>query len=393
MAKRVLVIVIDGLGIGALPDAELYGDGNSHTLDHIAEACTSLNLPNLRAMGLGNIEGVNSFSSVAAPCASYGRMSVASKGKDTTVGHWEIAGRVTEEAFATFQTIPSELIERLSLETKRTFLGGGAASGTAIIEELGSVHAQSASPILYTSADSVLQIAAHEAVVPLEELYEICKTARSIADDYGIARVIARPFIDCAQGPGTRFERTVNRRDFSAPPPSDTLLDILTEYEVGVAGVGKIGDIFAHRSVGFVLHTTSDSDGIDKSLSALKYFEGREALVFTNLIDLDMRYCHRQDAVGAGAALERIDGRIGEITAALGPEDLLIITADHGNDPTTPSTDHSREYVPLLIFPGGNRVERRGRSLGTLSTLADIGATVLAHFSIKEELDGTEVEY
>ncbi len=398
LAKRVVLIVIDGFGIGALPDARKYDDPkdvHSHTLDNTLKAAlkagAGVRLPNLTGMGLGNIEGIETVEAVTAPSASYGRMREASIGKDTSVGHWEIAGRITRKPFATFpDVLPPKLLTRLTSCTSRAILGGCVASGTEIIDDLGEEHLRTGSLILYSSADSVLQIAAHEDVVPLEELYKICIKARSLADGYSIARVIARPFI----GSVGQFVRTPNRKDFSVPPPPATLLDILKEYEVGVAGVGKIGDIFAHRGIDFELHTDSDSDGIEKTLKAIEYFEGREALVFTNLIEHDMLYCHRNDPVGAGGALERIDKGLIRIIASLGSDDLLVITADHGNDPTTPSTDHSREYVPLLVSSGATRSGlREGLALGTLDTFADLGATLLAYFGIEEQLDGSLFEY
>jgi phosphopentomutase len=370
-----VIVVLDGLGIGALPDASEYGDSGSHTLDNAARAVGALKLRNLEALGLGLIEGVGSIGKVPAPGASYGRMKEASPGKDTTTGHWEMAGVVLEMPFPTYpEGLPIEMLRAFAEAAGRGWLGGTAASGTEIIERLGEEHLMTGRLIVYTSADSVFQIAAHEDIVPVEELYRVCGAARRVLDGYNMGRVIARPFTGRPGG----FKRTKRRRDYSIAPPGETLLDIARGAGLPVVGIGKIGDIFAHRGLSEEAHTDNDMDGIDKTVEALRRL--REGLIFTNLVDLDTLYGHRNDPEGYGRALERIDARIPEMAAMLGEGDIFFITADHGCDPTTESTDHSREYVPLMVLGKGIR---KGVDLGTRQTMADLGQTVASALGLR----------
>ena len=368
--KRVVVIVIDGLGVGELPDAGRYGDSGSDTLDNVSRAVGGLEIENLQALGLGLIEGVDRIERVKDPSASYGRMSEASPGKDTSTGHWEISGVILKEPFRTFpEGFPPEMMERFTAGTGYGYLWGRPASGTEIIERFGREHLDTKRLIVYTSADSVFQIAAHEKLVPPEELYRVCRVARSLLNEFNVERVIARPF---AGEPGG-FERTERRRDFTIGPPGRTLLDRLTDRGVPVVGIGKIGDIFAHRGMSRETHTSGDMDGVDRTVEAIKAHEGKEAFIMTNLVDFDTLYGHRNDPAGCAQVLGDIDGRLPEIIGLLTDGDILFVTGDHGCDPTTPSTDHSREYVPLLVFGPGLK---RGVALGTRSTFADLGATV-----------------
>ncbi len=373
--KRAVVIVFDSLGIGALPDAALYGDEGSDTLDNLARAAGGVSLPNLSSMGLGLIEGVETVEAVLEPSGSYGRMKERSAGKDTATGHWEIAGVITKRPLPTFpEGLPKEMLERFSEITGYGWLGGMPASGTEIIERLGQEHLSTGKLIVYTSADSVFQIAAHEKLVPLEELYRVCALAREFLYGYNVGRVIARPFTG---SPGS-FKRTGRRRDWSMAPPVPTLLDHITGGGLEVAGIGKIGDIFCHKGLTEEIHTAGDPDGIDKTIEAIGRV--KEGLIFTNLVDFDTSYGHRNDAVGYARALERIDARLPEVMGALGPSDILFITADHGCDPTTPSTDHSREYVPLLVW--GKSI-KKGVSLGTRETFADLGQTIAGFLGVR----------
>ncbi len=373
--KRAVIIVLDGFGVGELPDAAAYNDGGSDTLDHVAEAAKGLRIPNLIKMGLGLIEGVDSVEKTACPAASYGRMKEASPGKDTQTGHWEMSGVILERPFRTFpEGFPPEMLRRFEKETGRECMGGKPASGTGIIEELGEEHMRTKRLIVYTSADSVFQIAAHEDIVPVQELYRVCEITRRLLDDYDVGRVIARPFVG---SPGS-FRRTDRRRDYPQPPPGRTLLEELCDRKLPVAGIGKIGDIFVHSGLTEEFHTLDDSDGINKTILALgKYGEG---LIFTNLVDLDTRYGHRNDSIGYAGDLERIDARLPEITAVLDDGDVLFLTGDHGCDPTTPSTDHTREYVPILAYGKGLK---SGIDLGTRETFADLGATIAEAFGLR----------
>ncbi len=373
--KRVVLITLDGVGIGELPDAAEYGDQGAQTLGHVAEACGGLNLPHLKAMGLGNIVDVAGVLPVASPAAAFGRMAEASAGKDTTTGHWEIAGIIEPNPLPTYSRgFPAEVIEAFAREVGVEPLGNIAASGTDILVRLGEEHLRSGRPIVYTSADSVFQIAAHEEVIPVERLYEICRIARRILDPYKIGRVIARPFLgDSAHD----FVRTSRRHDFSLPPTAPTVLDRLEQAGMSVYGVGKIRDIFAGRGITESVYTASNEDGMARTLEALDRVE--RGMVFTNLVDFDMLYGHRLDAAGFGEALEAFDRWLPRLCQRLHPEDLLLVTADHGCDPTTPGSDHSREFVPLLAWYRGMRP---GIELGCRQSFADIAATVAAAFSL-----------
>ncbi|HKK01747.1 MAG TPA: phosphopentomutase [Desulfuromonadales bacterium] len=373
--RRVVLIVLDGAGIGALPDAGRYGDEGANTLQHVAAACQGLALPTLERFGLGNILPLAGVAAVAAPAACYGRMRELSAGKDTTTGHWEIAGVIQRDPFPTYPDgFPPEIIEAFVRETGLDPLGNIAASGTDILRELGEEHCRSGRPIVYTSADSVFQIAAHEEVIPVERLYELCRTARRILDPYRIGRVIARPFVGRS---AADFKRTSRRHDFSLEPTDVTVLDRLSAAGVLTYGVGKIRDIFAGRGIGSYVYSESNADGMAKTLAALDVVS--HGLIFTNLVDFDMLYGHRLDPRGFGAAVEEFDRWLPQLLRALHGDDLLLITADHGCDPTTPGTDHAREYVPLLIW---SPKLAAGGDLGERSSFADIAATVAEAFGL-----------
>ena len=374
MAARAVLIVLDGAGAGALPDAAVYGDEGSDTLGNLSRA-QALSIPALAALGLSAAVPLAGVAAPAAPRASWGRMAERSAGKDSVTGHWELMGVVLERAFPTFpHGFPSDLIEAFEAAIGRPVLGNRVASGTAIIDELGEEHCRTGRPIVYTSADSVFQIAAHEAVVPVPQLYEWCRAAYALAvEDRGLGRVIARPFVGA---PGA-FVRTANRHDYAMPPVAETLLDRLQAAGVSVMAVGKVSDLFAGRGVTTSRPTASDDHGLSEVCAALD--AGTPGLVFVNLVDFDATYGHRNDVAGYAANLERFDARLPEVLGRLRGDDLLVITADHGNDPTTPSTDHSREYVPLLALTGAQRV---GRPLGTRATFADLGQTLAAFFGV-----------
>jgi len=373
--SRVILIVLDSVGIGALPDADCYGDAGSNTLAHTAQSVGGLHLPHMAAMGLGCIAPIEGVPVVEEATGAYGRMAEASAGKDTTIGHWEIAGQVTSTPLPTYpEGFPVDLIRAFERESGRPVIGNRVASGTVIIEALGSEHARTGAVIVYTSADSVFQIAAHEGVVPVEELYAICRTARRLlVGKHNVGRVIARPFV----GEPGAYRRTDRRRDFSAEPPSPTLLDLLVAGGRKVLAVGKIEDIFAGRGITRAVHTHDNMDGLDVTCDMLR--EHSEGLVFVNLVDFDMRYGHRNNAEGYARALEAVDRRLPNVMALMREGDVLVLTADHGCDPTTPSTDHSREYVPLLVY---GAAIRPGVNLGTRSTFADLGATVAEWLSV-----------
>lgn len=371
--KRVIILVLDSVGAGALPDASSFGDEGADTLGHLRER-VGLKLPNLCKLGLGEITSLEKDS----PRGSYGKMAERSAGKDTTSGHWEIAGVSVETPFQTYpQGFPKEVLDPFSKATGREIVCNAPASGTEVIQEFGEHHQKTGDLIVYTSADSVFQIAAHEEVVPLEELYRICQTARDILrGEHQVARVIARPFLG---GPG-QYARTANRKDFSVEPPKATLLDKLVEKGIPVIGVGKIGDIYAHRGITYSIKTKDNDQGVDRTLEALDCLEV-PGLIFTNLVDFDMLYGHRRDPEGYKKALEEFDGRLPEILDRLKPRDLLFITADHGNDPTHPGTDHTREYVPLLAY----HREMVPKDIGLRKTFADLGHTIGANFQISLE--------
>ncbi|MBW3661379.1 MAG: phosphopentomutase [Gemmatimonadetes bacterium] len=368
-SRAVALVVLDSVGIGGAPDAGSFGDEGSATLQHVAEAVGGLSLPNLRRLGLGNVAEVRGVGATETPEGAFGAMIERSPGKDTTTGHWELAGVVLDRAFPTYpEGFPPEVIEAFEAAIGRGSLGNVAASGTEIIERLGAEHMATGYPIVYTSADSVFQIAAHVDVIPLDRLYEMCEKARRIMrGPHEVGRVIARPFTG---DPGA-FRRTPDRHDYSVLPPRDTVLDEISRAGLEVRGVGKIADIFAGRGVTSSRPTRSNADGIDAVVEEIAALE--RGLVFANLVDFDQSFGHRNDPAGYAAALEEFDAGLTRILAALGPEDVLFITADHGNDPTTPSTDHSRERVPLLV--AGERVAP-GVDLGERASFADCGATI-----------------
>ncbi len=372
--KRVIWIVLDSVGIGAMPDAAEFGDEeDSDTLGNIAKL-RALRLPNLRRLGLANIRPFVGLAPVDNPAGAYGRCSLASPGKDTTTGHWEMAGILLEKPFPLYPGgFPPEVIEPFEARIGRRILGNKAASGTEILKELGDEHLRTGFPIVYTSADSVFQIAAHERVIPLHELYGICETAREILrGPHEVGRVIARPF----KGEPGRFVRTSNRRDFAVPPPNGMLLEKLSEKKVHVHAVGKIADIFLKRGVTECVKTENNRDGMQKTIDTKR--KQPNGLIFVNLVDFDQFFGHRNDVEGYAAALERFDDWLPSLEPE--HEDMIVLTADHGCDPTTLSTDHSREYTPLLVY--GPRV-RAGANLGTRATLADIGQTVAENFGTR----------
>jgi phosphopentomutase len=370
--RRVTWIVLDSVGIGEMPDAAAYGDSGSDTLGNIARKRT-LHLPNLEKLGLGNIKPLEHITPASHPTAAFGRCALASPGKDTTTGHWEMAGIHLAEPFPLYpHGFPSEIMQEFEQRIGRGTLGNCAASGTEIIKQLGEEHMRTGKPIVYTSADSVFQVAAHEEVIPLWELYKICETARDLLrGPYEVGRVIARPFIG---NPGA-FTRTPNRKDFAVPPPKGMLLDQLEAKNVPVFSVGKIFDVFLGRGIQEHEKTKNNSDGMAKTLGALDEFD--QGLLFVNLVDFDQLYGHRNDVEGYAGALEEFDAWLPSLYSKLSPDDLLILTADHGCDPTTPSTDHSREYVPLLAY---RPRKAEGSNLGLRSTLSDIGQTVAHNF-------------
>ena len=380
--KRIFLIVLDSFGIGEMPDASQYGDEGSNTLESVSES-KKLKVPNLRSLGLFNIDGVSVGQKVPSPKASFARAAEKSKGKDTTTGHWEIAGIISEKPMPTFPNgFPPHVIEELKRVTGRGILCNKPYSGTKVIEDYGVQHMESGALIVYTSADSVLQIAAHERIVPVEELYRCCKAAREIlTGDYAVGRVIARPF----EGEYPNFKRTSRRHDFSLEPPGETMLSLLKSRGFDVISVGKINDIFASHGVTDHRGINKDNaDGMRKALDIQK--EDFNGLCFVNLVDFDMVYGHRNDVDGYASALTEFDGFLGDFISGIKDDDILIITADHGCDPSTPSTDHSREYVPVLIFGKG---VKSGVNLGTLDTFSDISATVLDIFGIGSALCGT----
>jgi phosphopentomutase len=374
---RFVVIVIDSLGAGELPDAAAYGDAGANTLANCARKVGGLAVPNLAAWGLGNVTAIAGCPPARAPRAAFGRMAELSEGKDTTTGHWEMMGVVLEKGFTTFpQGFPKALMDEwLRLSGAPGYLGNKTASGTVILDELGEEHLRTGLPIVYTSADSVFQIAAHEEKVPLRTLYAWCEAARTLGKPYGIARVIARPFVGDAPG---RFKRTYNRRDFSQPPPKGTVLDLVAENRVRTIGVGKIPDIYDGQGIAEAVHTEGNADGLRKTEEILKAMP--DGFLFVNLVDTDMLYGHRRDPVGYARALSEIDAALPAITAALREGDLLVLTADHGNDPTFPGSDHTREYVPVLAWSPGRS---RGADLGIRQSFADLGATVADYFGVR----------
>lgn len=380
--KRVFWIVLDSFGIGEMPDANLYNDEGSNTLRAIMDG-KNFNIPNLQKLGLFNIEGVDLGNEVSKPLGSYARMAEASKGKDTTTGHWEMAGIISKKPFPTFPNgFPEDFLKEFSEKIGRGVLCNKPYSGTEVIEDYGKEHLESGDVIVYTSADSVFQVAAHNDVVSLEELYDICQTARDMlqGEDLGVGRVIARPFVG---EPGS-FERTRDRHDYALEPTGPTIMDKLVENGLTSIGVGKIYDIFAGKSIKESYKIENNIDGMDKTIELMDMdFEG---LCFVNLVDFDMIYGHRNDVDGYANAMTEFDGQLGQMMEKLKDDDCVIITADHGCDPSTPSTDHSREYVPMLIF--GDNI-KKDVDLKTRDTFADIGKTIGQIFDIETDIAGT----
>lgn len=380
----VICVVLDGVGIGASPDAHLYHDENANTFCNTARVTGGLSMPNMAALGLGNIADILGVPKESAPKGNFGRMREVSKGKDSTTGHWEFSGIIMEKDFPYYPNgFPKDVVDAFcALTGCKGILGNTAASGTVIVDELGDEHARTGFPIIYTSADSVFQIAANEAVIPIERLYELCEIARNkvLVGPHAVGRVIARPFI----GSNGQFKRTTNRRDFSLFPPSTTMLDILFEKNIPTIAIGKIDDLFAGKSLSEKIHTKSNAEGIDETIRWSK--NTQNGFIFTNLVDFDALFGHRQDPTGMKEALEYFDTRLPEIISSMSGDDLLLITADHGNDPTDNSTDHSREYVPIVTYsPNG----KKNVDLGIRSTFADLGKTVVDYFGFEgKEIKG-----
>jgi phosphopentomutase len=372
MFHRVIWIVLDSVGIGEMPDAAKYGDIGSDTLGNIAKQ-RALHLPNLCRLGLANIKPLTGLEPDLSPIGDFGKCTLASPGKDTTTGHWEMAGIHLEKPFPLFpHGFPPQIMDEFERRIGRKTLGNKAASGTEIIKQLGEEHMRTGSPIVYTSADSVFQVAAHEEVIPLFELYKICETARDILrGPFEVGRVIARPFT----GEPGHFTRTPNRHDYAVPPPKGMLLDQLAARGIPVFAIGKTFDIFLGRGIGEYEKTKSNADGMAKTIAAMEQL--KKGLIFVNLVDFDQLYGHRNDVEGYARALEEVDRWLPSFESQLRENDLAILTADHGCDPTTPSTDHSREYVPLLVY---GPKSRPGVNLGTRATLSDIGQTVAENF-------------
>lgn len=375
--NRIFLVVLDSVGIGEAPDADEYNDEGANTLGHIAEEMNGLHMPHMREFGLGNIARIKGVDETNNPKAHYTKMKEASVGKDTMTGHWELMGLHITTPFKTFPNgFPDKLLDKLTQHTNRNIIGNIAASGTEIIEQLGQEHMDTGAIIVYTSADSVLQIAAHEDIVPIEELYEICKTARHLTldDPYMIGRVIARPFTG---NPGS-FVRTENRHDYALKPFNHTVMDELYDNNLDVISLGKISDIFDGEGITQSVRTKNNDDGMMKLLETMN--ESFHGLAFLNLVDFDALYGHRRDPIGYGKALETFDNVLPDIVARLEKDDLLILTADHGNDPTHHGTDHTREYVPLLIY---HPTINKGSELPIRTTFADVGATIADNFNIK----------
>jgi phosphopentomutase len=380
--KRAIIIVLDSLGIGYLPDAAEYGDVGANTIKSIALAKQDFAIPNLIRMGFGNIEGITVLEKSVHPTAAYGRLKERSGGKDTITGHWEIAGLHTKTPFKTFKTFPDTFIKAYEKAIGSGILGNYAASGTEIIKALGPLHKKTGKPIVYTSADSVFQIAVNIDVIPLKRLYEICETAREmLVGDMQVGRVIARPFV--VESDGT-YIRTSDRKDYSVSPGEDTLLDQVKKSGKVVYAIGKISDIFNGKGITDAEHTVSNQDGVEKTISAIKKNFG--GLIFTNLVEFDSIYGHRRDSMGYAICLEEFDARLPDILSAMKDEDILLLCADHGNDPGYKGWDHTREYVPLLIF--GKSI-KAGVNLGTGDTFADIAATVAEYLEVGNTSTGT----
>lgn len=380
--KNFFIIVLDGVGIGELPDAGKYNDEGSNTLCNIARAVGGLNLPNLESFGLGNIETILGIKKVTIPQASFGKLAELSDGKDSTTGHWELAGLHVKTDFSYFpKGFNNEIVSKFLKETGcQGILGNKPASGTEIIKELGKEHLETGYPIIYTSADSVFQIAAHEEIIPLKKLYEICSITRERVLTYPlqVGRVIARPFI----GESGNFTRTKNRKDFSLDPPDQTILDILSENNITTIAVGKVNDLFNYQGIKKQLFTKSNEEGCEQLLKCAGETQG--SFIFANLVDFDVYFGHRNDSEGFAQKLVEFDQILPDFLSRLDESDRLVITADHGNDPTTPSTDHSREYVPLLYYRKGIA----GKDLGVRRTFSDVAKTVADFFKVDNKLNG-----
>lgn len=387
MQKRCFLVVLDGVGVGELPDADRYGDCGSSTLPNIARETGGIALPNLQKLGLGNIVPIEGVEAVGNPTAAYGKLREQSAGKDSTTGHWEIAGLITRTPFPVYPDgFPDEVIGEFINKTGcGGVLGNEPASGTEITERLGKRHVETGFPIVYTSADSVFQIAAHEQIIPIGRLYDWCTIARNkvLVDRHRVSRVIARPFT----GPENAYVRTKNRRDFSVEPPRKTILDFLTDARIPTVTIGKVDTLFSGRGVSDVVRTKGNADGIRQLTEAIGTLE--HGFVFANLVDFDQEYGHRNDVQGFARALAEFDEAVPGICGGLKAGDLLLLTSDHGNDPTTPSTDHSREYVPLIAYRPGMK---EGRNIGVRETFADIAQTCAGWFSLplhaREKMDG-----
>jgi phosphopentomutase len=381
MIGRVILIVLDSVGAGELPDASLYGDAGSNTIGNISKAIGGISLPNMERLGYGLIDGIEGINKCNKPNGAFGKCSEMSVGKDTVTGHWEISGVILKKPLKTYPNgFPKDIIEEFESKIGRKILGNVVASGTQIIQELGDEHVKTGFPIIYTSADSVFQIAAHEDVISLEKLYDMCRIAREmLVGDRTVGRIIARPFI----GKDGNYTRTSNRRDFAIDPFEKTMLQCLKEANLSVQAVGKIEDIFNGKGITQAVHIKNNMDGVDKTIEFMK--ENKKGLIFTNLVDFDMLYGHRNDVQGYANALIDFDKRLPEIMSNMNENDVMIITADHGCDPTTPSTDHSREYIPVLVY--GNQIVKN-KNLGTRNSFADIGKTILQLLSVENDIHG-----
>lgn len=384
MIKRVILVVLDSVGIGALPDADKYGDVGSDTIGHVSKFNGGLHLPNMEALGLGNIDDISNINAVKKPIGVFGKLHEASNGKDTVTGHWEMVGVKSEIAFPTYPNgFPDEIIKKFEEKTGRKVIGNKPASGTEILDELGEEHMKTGALIVYTSADSVFQIAAHEEIVPIKDLYKYCEFAREmLTGEYSVARVIARPFL----GTPNDFTRTSNRRDYALLPPHETALDMLKHNGVRVMAVGKIEDIFSGMGITDAVHTKDNMDGVDKTLDYMKNSDS--GFIFTNLVDFDMKWGHRNDPKAYGKGLEDFDLRLKEIMDAMTDEDVLFITADHGCDPTFPGTDHTREYVPFLAY---GKDLKSGYNLGVKNGFYTIGQTILDIFNTDKLKNGESI--
>lgn len=381
MIKRVILIILDSVGMGALPDADKYGDVGADTIGHVAKFNGGLKLPNMESIGLGLIEGIQNINKVSNPLGCYGKFYEASNGKDTVTGHWEMVGVKSEIPLPTYPNgFPAEIIKEFEEKTGRKVIGNKTASGTEILDELGEEQLKTGALIVYTSADSVFQIAAHEDIIPIEELYKYCEIARNmLTGDNAVARVIARPYL----GKPGNFSRTSNRKDYALLPPHATALDKLQEAGVKVMAVGKIEDIFSGKGIHSAVHTKDNMDGVDKTLDYMK--TEKEGLIFTNLVDFDMKWGHRNDAKSYGKGLEEFDVRLKEIMQNMESDDILFITADHGCDPTYPGTDHTREYVPFLAY---GEPLKKGYNLGTKVGFFNMGQTICDIFNSEKIING-----